>query len=107
MAISNHQYEQQKQMFENFKKFSDLYRCKVEYTGETLRRVNDFRIPIDPSESITYTETDEIAIKMPKEEFERFLQNWQNYLDIMYVSKYNQMIHEECNKLHMLVQLLK
>ena len=99
------QHEQQ--LLEAFKKFSDLYRSKVEYTGEKLRRLEQFDLPINPLDKISYTEIDEIAIKMPKDEYERFLQNWSQYLNLMYVSKYNQMVNEELNKIHMLVQLLK
>ena len=99
------QHEQQ--LFEAFKKFSDLYRSKVEYTGEKLRRLEEFDLPINPLDKISYTEIDEIAIKMPKDEYERFLQTWSQYLNLMYVSKYNQMVNEELNKIHMLVQLLK
>lgn len=107
MAISKHQHEQEKQLFESFKKFSDLYRGKVEYTGEKIRKLKPFALPMDPSHPIDYTEMDEIAIKMPRDEFERFLQNWSNYIDLMYVAKHNQMIGEEYHKLQMLVQLLK
>jgi hypothetical protein len=99
--------KQEQELFETFKKFSDLYRSKVELTGETLRQLDPFALPIDPSQPITYTETEEIAIKMPREEYERFLANWSNYIDLMYVSKYNPMIREEFEKLHMLVQLLR
>lgn len=107
MAISKYQHDQQKEMFEAFKKFSDLYRSKVELTGEKLRKFEPFSLPIDPSQPITYKETQEIAIKMPLEEYERFLQNWNNYIDLMYVAQYNPMIREELQKLHMLVQLLR
>jgi hypothetical protein len=99
------QHEQQ--LLEAFKKFSDLYRSKVEFTGEKLRRLEQFDLPINPLDKINYTEIDEVAIKMPKDEYERFLQNWNQYLNLMYVSKYNQMVNEELNKIHMLVQLLK
>jgi hypothetical protein len=105
MAISKNQHEQQ--MFETFKQFSDLYRSKVEFTGEKIRQIDPFSLPIDPSHPIIYTTTDEIAIKMPRDEYERFIQNWANYIDIMYVAKHNNMIGEEFQKLHMLVQLLK
>lgn len=99
--------QQEKQLFESSKKFSDLYRSKVEYTGEKLRRLDEFDLPISPLDKITYTEIDEIAIKMPRDEYERFLQNWHQYLDLMYVAKYNQMIGEEYNKLLMLISLLR
>ena len=103
MTTNKHEQE----LFESFKKFSDLYRSKVELTGETLRKLEPFGLPISPLDPITYKETQEIAIKMPKDEYERFLLNWRQYLDLMYVAKYNPMINEELNKIHMLVQLLK
>lgn len=107
MAISKHQHEINVQTFESFKKFSDIYRSKVEYTGEKLRKIDPFGLPMDPSHPITYTETKEIAIKMPQDEYERFLQNWGQYIDLMYVAKHNPMIREEFHKFLMLVNLLK
>ncbi len=95
------------QLNQSLKQFKDLYRSKVELTGEKLQIVNEFDLSARPSERISYREIDEVAIKMPRDEYERFLQNWSQYLNIMYVSKYNQMINEEMNKIHMLVQLLK
>jgi hypothetical protein len=35
------------------------------------------------------------------------MQNWAQYIDMMYVSKYNHMVGEEFHKLQMLVQLLR
>lgn len=107
MAISKHQHEQEKQLFETFKKFSDLYQGKVEYTGQKINKLDPFSLPMNPSHPILYKEIDEIAIKMPRDEFERFLENWNQYIDLMYVAKYNHMIGEEYHKLLMLVQLLK
>ena len=99
--------KQEQQLFEAFKKFSDVYRSKVGPTGETLRQFEPFALPIDTDQPIIYKETEEIAIKMPRDEYERFLSNWSNYIDLMYVSKYNPMIREEFEKLHILVQLLR
>lgn len=107
MSISKHEHELQKQMFESFKKFSDIYQSKVELTGETLRKLEPFSLPINPLDTISYKETQEVSIKMPQDEFERFMLNWRQYIDIMYVSNHNPMIREEFHKLHMLVQLLK
>lgn len=98
-------YEQY--LFENFKKFSELYRSKVEISGEKIRRLEPFALPMDPSHPITYKEMDEIVIKMPEDEYNRFMQNWSNYIDLMYVANHNIMIREEFQKLHVLVQLLK
>lgn len=94
-------------MFEAFKQFSNIYRCRVEYTGEKLRKVTDFAIPLDPGQPIEYTEVPELAIKMPQDEFEKFIKGWANYIDLMHVASNNPMIGEEYHKLHMLVQLLK
>jgi hypothetical protein len=103
MAIN----KQEEVMFEAFKKFSDLYRSKVELTGETIRKLDPFKLPIDPTKPITYKETEEVCIKMPIDEYERFMSNWANYIDLMYVASYNTMIKEEFQKLHILVQLLR
>jgi hypothetical protein len=104
---TNQQHQQEQQLFETFKKFSDLYRSKVELTGETLRKLDPFALPMDPSHPITYKETEEIAIKMPRDEYERFLTSWSNYIDLMYVANHNPMIREEFHKIHMLAQLLR
>jgi hypothetical protein len=105
MAIS--QNETEKQYFESFKKFSNLYKCEVEVTDVKIRQLHPFKLPMDPSDSLEYVDVDQIAIKMPRDEFERFMQNWAHYIDMMYVSKYNHMVGEEFHKLQMLVQLLK
>lgn len=107
MSISKQEHELQKQLFESFKKFSDIYQSKVELTGEKLRKLEPFSLPMHPGHPITYKETEEVSIKMPKDEYERFLSNWSNYIDLMYVAKYHPLISEEFHKLHMLVQLLR
>ena len=107
MAISNHEYELQRQIFESFKKFSDIYRSKVELTGETLRKIEPFSLPLDPNQSIKYKETKEISIKMPQDEFERFMLNWQYYIDLMYACQDNPIVQQEFHKVLMLAQLGK
>lgn len=95
------------ELIETFKKFSDLYRSKLEFTGEKLRRISNFGLPIDPRESITYTETNEIAIKMPEDEFERFLKDFGKCVDLYKSARENPMIREQLNQLTMLVELYK
>jgi hypothetical protein len=107
MTISKHETQLQKQIFESFKKFSSIYRSKVELTGETLRKIDHIHVPFDPTQPMSYKETQEISIKMPQDEYERFLLNWGQYIDLMTVANENPMIREEFHKLHMLVQLLK
>jgi len=99
--------KQEEQLFETFKKFSDLYRSKVEFTGETIRKLDPFSVPMHPGQPITYQEMEEVSIKMPFDEYERFLVNWSNYIDLMYVANHNPMIREEFHKIHILAQLLR
>ena len=103
MAIN----KQEQVMFESFKKFSDLYHSKVELTGETIRKLDPMDLPIDPTKPITYKEMEEVCIKMPIDEYNRFMSHWGNYIDLMYVASYNPMIREEFQKLHVLTQLLR
>lgn len=105
--MTNHEHELQRQMFEAFKKFSDIYRSKVELTGETIRKIDPFSLPMDPSQSIKYKETQEICIKMPQDEFERFMLNWQYYIDVMYACQDNPVIQKEFHKVLMMSQLSK
>lgn len=107
MAISNHQQETEKQLFETFKKFSNLYQCEVEITDTKIRKIKPFSLPMNPGHPIEYDDVDQVAIKMPRDEFDRLMQNWGQYIDLMYVSKYNHMVGEEFHKLQMLIQLLK
>jgi|LakMenEpi03Aug12_release.lakeMendotaPanAssembly.Ray.scaffolds.fasta_scaffold337346_2 hypothetical protein len=95
------------QLFESFKQFKDLYRSKIELTGQKIRQIEPFSIPFKPTESITYKEMDEVSIKMPYSDYERFMQNWNEYLNLMYVAKYNKMVGEEYHKLLMLISLLR
>ena len=104
MAISNNEHEQLKQILNQF---SDLYRNKVEYTGEKIRKVNSFRVPINPFDELTYTEQNEISIKMPQDDFERFLRDFNHSLDMYRLARANPMIREELDKLLMLVELYK
>jgi hypothetical protein len=105
--MTTNQHQQEQELFEAFKKFSDVYRSKVELSGEKIRTLEPFALPMNPGHPITYKETEEIAIKMPLDEYERFLANWSNYIDLMYVAKYNPLVGEEFHKLHMWAQLLR
>jgi len=60
-----------------------------------------------PLDQIGYDIVDEVSIKMPRDEYERFLQNWNQYLNLLYVAKHNPMINEELHKLLMLASILK
>jgi hypothetical protein len=44
---------------------------------------------------------------MPQDEFERFLKDYANCIDMMYLARHNPMIYEELHRLLMLVGLYK
>lgn len=104
MAILSNDYEQFKQ---TIGQFSNLYRNKVEFSGEKIRRIDNFRIPIDPADELTYTEENEISIKMPQSDFERFMKDFNNSLDMYVLARNNPMIQQELHRLNMLVELYK
>ena len=104
MAILSNDYEQFKQ---TIGQFSNLYRNKVEFTGEKIRRIDNFRIPINPIDTLTYTEENEISIKMPQSDFERFMKDFNNSLDMYVLARNNPMIQQELHRLNMLVELYK
>jgi hypothetical protein len=97
----------EQQLFETFKQFQTLYRSKVELTGEKLRKIEPFNLPMDPTQPITYTEVDEISIKMPVDEYEKFMHSWAHYIDLMYTARDNPIVEKEFHKLLMLAQLSK
>jgi hypothetical protein len=74
----------EQQLFENFKQFAELYRATVEKPY-----------------------TDEVAIKMSEDEYNRFMENWSMYIDLMYVTKYNPIIRQEFEKVMIMVQLMR
>ena len=104
MAISTNEHEQIRQ---TIGQFSNLYRSKVELTGERIRTVNSFRIPINPADALTYTEENEISIKMPQGDFERFMRDFNQSLDMHRLAREVPMIQQELHRLNMLVELYK
>jgi hypothetical protein len=95
------------QLVESFNQFKKLYRSKIELTGEKLKIVNDFDLSARPVDRISYKEVDEVAIKMPKDEYEKFMISWSHYIDLLYTAKNNPIVEKEFHKLLMLAQLSK
>lgn len=101
----------EQQLFESFKQFAELYRAKVEKTGqkqyhftpETLAIFHTGQVPT----MIEKQYVDEIAIKMSEDEYNRFMQNWRMYIDLMYVCRHNPIIREEFEKVMIMVKLLR
>ena len=90
------------------KQFDKLYHCTIESSKKIVQK------PIDP---ITYPDPDSpvafqeevielIHIKMLREEYDRFNQNWEQYLTLMAVARDNPRIKEEFHKLLVMVNLL-
>ena len=72
-----------------------------------LNKVDEINFPLDPTKPLTFSTVNEIAILMPEDELVKFMKNWGDYVDIMYVARENPIIREEYHKLLMLVGLLK
>ena len=101
----------EQQLFDSFKQFAELYRATVEKTGkrsfqftpETLQVFQSGQVPT----IIEKEYTDEICIKMSEDEYNRFMQNWGMYIDLMYVTRHNPIIREEFEKVMILVNLMR
>jgi hypothetical protein len=61
-------------------------------------------MPTGPIEKVLQ---DEVAIYMMETEYERFMTDWSNYIDLLYMVKNNPIIAHEFHKLLMLVNLHK
>ena len=100
--------QQERDLYESFKKFTNLYSCNIHFTGEKLYKIRDHDyLTLNPDEVIKHPCEEEIAVKFPQSEYEKFLHNWANYIDILYTMEKHPIIKEEFQKLIMLVQLLK
>ena len=93
------------------KQFDKLYHCTIESSKKIVQK------PIDPM-SYPYPDPDSLVqfqeevielvhIKMLREEYDRFNQNWEQYLTLMAVARDNPRIKEEYHKLLMMVNLLQ
>lgn len=91
------------------KQFDMLYQCEIETFKKLVHK------PINP---LTYKDIiidntvrkevkEFVNIKMPIEEYERFNQNWEQYLTLMIVARDNPRIKDEYHKLLMMVNLLQ
>lgn len=88
--------------------FDMLYRCNIESFKKLVHK------PIDPlnyydmnSPISSHQEVVEfVNIKMTMDEYERFNQNWDQYLTLMIVARDNPRIKQEYHKLLMMVNLL-
>lgn len=90
------------------KQFDLLYKCSIESFKQIMREPVSYDNLSSPD---TIFQTKEIAvefvnIKMSREEYERFNQNWEQYLTLMIVARDNPRIKEDYHKLLMMVNLL-
>jgi len=94
-------------------KFEDIYVVRVTKTGRKLYRTdpNNFVVPkiqqIDLIEVHKTMEVDEISMNMPEPEYEKFMQDYHHYMDILFASEQHPIIKDQLEKLIMMVQLLK
>ena len=90
------------------KQFDALYQCSIESFKQIMRepvRYDMFSLP-DKIFQTKETVVEFVNIKMTVEEYERFNQNWEQYLTLMIVARDNPRIKEDYHKLLMMVNLL-
>ena len=88
--------------------FDALYKCSIESFKQIMRepvRYNDMFLP-DKIFQTKETVVEFVNIKMTVEEYERFNQNWDQYLTLMAVARDNPGIKNEYHKLLMMTNLL-
>lgn len=104
MALPTNEHAQ---LRETLTEFSNLYRSKIQFTGEKIRKIDSFTVPINPFDELKYTEQNEISIKMPQDDFERFMRDFNQSLSMHRLARENPMIQQELHRLNMLVELYK
>jgi hypothetical protein len=88
--------------------FDMLYQCNIETFTKLVHKpfdplsYDDINYPIQIKEELKQF----VNIKMPIEEYDRFNQNWEQYLTLMIVARDNPRIKEEYHKLLIMVNLL-
>jgi hypothetical protein len=92
------------------KQFDKLYQCTIESSKKIVQKPFDpmsYPYP-DPNSPARFQEEviEFVNIKMPREVYERFNQNWEQYLTLMAVARDNPRINEEYHKLLMMTNLL-
>ena len=86
---------------------TDFYRCKIEDTGETIHRLVEFKLPIDVTEMLQYTNEREIAIKFPEQELVRFLNDLETFLMLIGTLQKHKHLESEYHKLLIMAKLLE
>lgn len=91
------------------KQFDNLYQCSIESFKQIMREPVRHDDMFSPSNKIFQTKetvVEFVNIKMTVEEYERFNQNWDQYLTLMIVARDNPGIKDEYHKLLMMTNLL-
>lgn len=90
--------------------FEALYQCRIEPTGEIIYKAPDVRVPHTPltlMEKILMEKEREIAIRMPESEYNKFLQNWNQYMDIMLTINKHPHLRDEYHRLLVVINMMK
>lgn len=90
--------------------FEALYQCRIEPTGETLYKapnVRESHTPLTLMEKVLMNKEREISIRMPESEYNKFLQNWNSYMDIMLVCNQHPHVRDQYQQVLMIVNMLK
>lgn len=88
--------------------FDKLYQCNIESFKKIVQKPIAPMSFADPDSPVQFEDEviELIHIKMLREEYDRFNQNWEQYLTLMAVARDNPRIKEEYHKLLMMTNLL-
>lgn len=84
----------------------NMYRCVIEPTGETITRIVEFQLPMNPKSRIEYTVEREICVKFPESDFKQFINDFDNWCEMLQVKQEHPHIESDYQKLLILVKLL-
>ena len=87
--------------------FPKMYRCRIGPTGEILKRITHINVPMGQLHDVEYAQEREMSITMPEPELRQFLNDFENWADVLSVCRENPHIQAEYEKLLILVRLLK
>lgn len=91
--------------------FAFMYKAKIEPTGKNCAKLNalqgvSYSMNPNSMHELEFTSEPEIGISMSQSEFEKFMNGYENYIDMMYAMK-DPIARDMFEKLLMYIKLTK
>ena len=89
--------------------FQTVYKSKIVDLGETVNMYDPISVGYSPNPSMQHIDmrTEKVVnIKMPESEFNRFMNGYENYLDLIYGIK-DPIVRDMFDKMMMYIKLMK